>query len=232
MFSSTAIQFSNYAKDFLFPTVAFFPLCVLKSAHYQFFPAIEVQLLYWPLKIGHWSTSTSQHQDLLPAYYTGLHWLNRSPYYFWASTAEQSSIPSICFRFWWYLWYQAVTAMFFYIEPFHHLANQQRILHCTVFPFILTLLFEGTCYSTDIPMARKTSSRQPDISLLMLSSMSLPEIFWYSWNTEGRQYNCIISNAIHLNIRHLFLIAKLMPPCEPKTKSVSKIQILRLLQLI
>lgn len=39
----------------------------------------------------------------------------------------------------------------------------------------------------DAPTARKTSSREPDISLLMLSSMSLPEIFRYSSNTKGRR---------------------------------------------
>lgn len=108
--------------------------------------------------------------------------------------------------FWWYLWYQAVTAMFFFNGPFHQSVNQQSTLHCTVFALILPMLFGGTFYSTDIPMARKTSSRQPDISLLMLSSMSLPEIFWYSWNTEGRWHNCIISNAIHLNIRNYLLL--------------------------
>lgn len=52
-------------------------------------------------------------------------------------------------------------------------------------------LHEGALYTRDAPMARKTSSRDPDISLLMLSSMSLPEIFRYSSNTKGRRYNCI-----------------------------------------
>lgn len=41
--------------------------------------------------------------------------------------------------------------------------------------------------SRDAPTARKTSSREPDISLLMLSSISLPEIFRYSSNTKGRR---------------------------------------------
>lgn len=36
-------------------------------------------------------------------------------------------------------------------------------------------------------MARKTSSRLPDISLLMLSSMSLPETLRYSSNTDGKK---------------------------------------------
>lgn len=45
----------------------------------------------------------------------------------------------------------------------------------------------GAQHIGDAPTARKTSSRQPDISLLMLSSISLPEIFLYSSNTEGKQ---------------------------------------------
>lgn len=52
-------------------------------------------------------------------------------------------------------------------------------------------LYEGALSSRDAPTARKTSSREPDISLLMLSSMSFPEIFRYSSNTGGRRNICI-----------------------------------------
>ncbi len=54
-------------------------------------------------------------------------------------------------------------------------------------------------------MARKMSSRQPDISLLMLSSMSLPEIFWYSSNTEGRreEIHLIFHDQTHAATHHM-----------------------------
>ncbi len=48
------------------------------------------------------------------------------------------------------------------------------------------------------PIARNTSSRQPDISLFMLSSMSRPEIFWYSWNTGKRK---MVENVLDVILR-------------------------------
>lgn len=67
----------------------------------------------------------------------------------------------------------------------------------------------------DRPMARKASSRQPDISLLMLSSMSLPETFWYSSNTAGGETKIMLvvrlktvksnDNVTELNIKSIQL---------------------------
>lgn len=48
----------------------------------------------------------------------------------------------------------------------------------------------------DWPIARNASSREPDISLFMLSSMSRPEIFWYSWNT-GKRWESVGCNTAY-----------------------------------
>lgn len=72
------------------------------------------------------------------------------------------------------------------------------MIHCFRNTLQQTSLWGRVEHGRDTPTARKTSSREPDISLLMLSSMSFPEIFWYSSNTKGRRYTCIHPHSCRL----------------------------------